>query len=591
MKAEYSFQHLDLYVGLSAQMGVNMSKDADVIVIGAGGGGSVAARELAERGIKVILLEAGPWYGNSRWPNPNAEQGAVGSSNPEDLSIDILNKNFTDLEEDMNDFATGKFRWGPADRNKSSWIRNIVNGGYTWQNSGVGGSTLHYFANSPRAYPQAVNNIWPISYEELIPYYERVEQTLPVRQAAVTAKEELFYYGARKAGWQLIETPDLDGPGYRPQPNAILRPNPLLNDPDFDFRNNTTVGCTLRGHCVNGCHIGPTVEGVAKRSTLVSYIPRGLRTGNLEVRPNHFAIKILTEEDAAEGLRTVGVRYRNTWTGETGDLSADAVVMAAGAVETPRLWLNSELPQNEWVGKGLINHWFDSVSGIFDEKDLMDILGVSDIKPYVGQNAAARFDYPGLGVIETYGLSPGLYSSLIYGTSYKGFSFLNRINPDAPWDIEGLVVGEQLKEFMREYPRTLSVLIFTDDEVDQGNSVTLDPVIRDENGFIPVINYIPTELSMHRREELAVIASDILRKAGARTVIRSNWPPGVFLHIQSTMRMGYVTDTNCEANQVKRLFIADNSVLYNGIGGPNPTLTTQALATRTAVKMAELYFS
>ena len=96
---------------------------------------------------------------------------------------------------------------------------------------------------------------------------------------------------------------------------------------------------------------------------------------------------------------------------------------------------------------------------------------------------------------------------------------------------------------------------------------------------------------MHRREELAVIATDILRKAGARTVIRSNWPPGVFLHIQSTMRMGYVTDTNCEANQVKRLFIADNSVLYNGIGGPNPTLTTQALATRTAEKMAELYFS
>jgi choline dehydrogenase-like flavoprotein len=57
------------------------------------------------------------------------------------------------------------------------------------------------------------------------------------------------------------------------------------------------------------------------------------------------------------------------------------------------------------------------------------------------------------------------------------------------------------------------------------------------------------------------------------------------------MRMGHVTDTNCEAKQVKRLYIADNSVLYNGIGGPNPTLTTQALATRTSEKIMDKYFN
>jgi choline dehydrogenase-like flavoprotein len=56
------------------------------------------------------------------------------------------------------------------------------------------------------------------------------------------------------------------------------------------------------------------------------------------------------------------------------------------------------------------------------------------------------------------------------------------------------------------------------------------------------------------------------------------------------MRIGLVTDTDCEAKQVKRLFIADNSALYNGLGGPNPTLTTQALASRTAEKIAEKYF-
>ncbi|MEL7655899.1 MAG: GMC family oxidoreductase N-terminal domain-containing protein [Bacillota bacterium] len=568
-----------------------MNHDADVIVIGAGGGGAVVAKELGEKGIKVLLIEAGPWYGNKKWPNPNSEHGAVSSSSYEDLSIDLLKESFTDLEDDMNDFMSGKFRWGPANSKQSPWHRSIAFGGFAWQNAGVGGSTLHYFGNSPRAFPQAVNNIWPISYEELIPYYEKVEAALPVSPAPSTAKEDLFYYGAKKAGWQLLDTPNVTSPGYRPQPNAILRTNPRLNDPDFDLQNNRFVGCTLRGHCVNGCHIGPTIEAVAKRSTFVSYIPRALRSGNVEVRPNTFVTKILTEDTATEGLHAIGVLYRDTWTGETGELRAQAVVMAAGGVETPRLWLNSQLPQNPWVGKGLINHWFDVVTGIFDEKELMNVLGVSDVKPYVGQNAAARFDYPGLGVVETFGMSPGLFASMVYATSDKGYDFMNRTDSQVPWDFEGLIVGDQLKEFMRDYPRTLSVLIFTDDEINQNNGITLDTERKDENGFIPVIHYQPSKKDEEKRDQLAAIASDILRKAGAKTVIRSNWPPDVFIHIQSTMRMGYVTDTNCEANQVKRLFIADNSVLYNGLGGPNPTLTTQALATRTSEKIITKYFS
>ena len=567
-----------------------MNNDADVIIIGAGGGGAVVAKELGEKGIKVLLLESGPWYGNIKWPNPNAEQGADSSSSYEDLSIEILRKNFTDLEDDMNDPISGKFRWGPANRERAPWPRNIAMGGYTWQNSGIGGSTLHYFGNCPRAYPQSVDNEWPISYQELIPYYEKVEATLPVSPAPATAKEDLFYYGAKKAGWQLLETPNVTSPGYRPQPNAILPPNLTLNDPNMPSQNRP-AGCTLRGHCVNGCRIGPSVDKVAKRSTLVSYIPLALRSGNVEIRPNAFVTKILTEDDTKEGLHAVGVLYRDTWTGETKELRAKVIVMAAGGIETPRLWLNSQLPQNAWVGKGLINHWFDCLAGIFDEKDLTDVLGVPDVKPFVGQNAAARFDYPGLGVIQTFGMTPGLFASLVYATSYKGYSFMNQPNAQVPWDVEGMVIGEQLKEFMLNYPRTLSVMIFTDDDVNQKNSVTLDPIIKDENGFIPVINYHPSEQDEEKRNKLAIIAADIFRKAGAKTIIRSNWPPDVFLHITSTMRIGYVTDINCEAFQVKRLYIADNSVLFNGLGGPNPTLTTQALATRTSEKIVNKYFS
>ncbi|MFA9375847.1 MAG: GMC family oxidoreductase N-terminal domain-containing protein [Lachnotalea sp.] len=567
-----------------------MKNSADVIVIGAGGGGAVVAKELCEKGLKVLLLEAGPWFGNIKWPRPNSKQGEVSSSDYEDLSINLLKESFTDLENDMNDSIVGKFRWGPANRNEGPWKRNIQNGGLIWQTAGVGGSTLHYFGNSPRAYASAIDDTWPISYNELLPYYEKVEQTLPVMEAPATAKENLFFYGAKKANWNPLSDNNVTEPGYRLQPNAILRGSYPIDIPGYDRKRDGPYGCTLRGNCVNGCHIGPSIETVAKRATFVSYIPPALRTGNIEIRPNAFVIKVLTKQ-GEEGLHTVGVIYRDTWTGERIEIRADVVVMSGGAIETPRLWLNSELPKNPWVGKGLVNHWFDNVTGIYEEEALMNAIGKDNINPFVGQNAAARFDYPGLGVIETYGMSPGLYASLAYSISDKGFAAFNSTNPDAPWNFEGAIVGEQLKECMRNYTKTLSLVIFTDDEVVQSNEVTLDYENKDENGYIPKIRYKPSENTGRKRDKLAVIAADILKKAGAKTIIRSNWPNNLFIHIQCTMRIGLVTDNDCEAKQVARLFIADNSVLYNSLGGPNPTLTTQALATRTAEKIKNKYFS
>ena len=96
------------------------------------------------------------------------------------------------------------------------------------------------------------------------------------------------------------------------------------------------------------------------------------------------------------------------------------------------------------------------------------------------------------------------------------------------------------------------------------------------------------------REHLAGKAAELLRGAGATEVYRIDWPP-LILHVQSTMRMGLderdsVVDERGESRWVKRLFIADNSALANGLGGPNPTLTTQAVATRTAEQIFATYF-
>jgi len=569
-----------------------MKYDADVIVIGAGGGGPVVAKELGEYGLKVLVLDAGPWYGNKKWPNPNQERGAMISSNPDDLDIFLYKQHLNIFENNMNDLISGRFRFGPADRRRAPWYRHMPQNGFIWQIAGVGGTTLHYWGNSPRAYPSSIDHVWPISYNELIPYYEKVEDTLPIDFSPTTSKEELFYYGAKKAGFSLIPTLDVTSPGYRPQPIAILPPNERLTDPNYTLEELSWMeGCTLRGHCVNGCTTGPSVEKIAKRSTNVSYVPLALQTGNVAIRPNAYTTKIMTEMHPVEGIRATGVQFRDTWTGETGELRAKVIVLAAGCIESPRLWLNSGLPDNPWVGRGITNHYFDWVTGIFEEKDLMRILGTPDCNPFVGQTSAARLDYPGLGHLQVSGLSPGLMSYVSYGTSQAGYSFLNPPEPNAPWDVRGRVVGPELKELMAKYRQTISILIIVNDDVDQRNGVTLDPLIKDEHGPVPYVKYIPTRKSIRRRDQLAKIAADILRTAGAKKIIRADLPAGLFIHIESSMRMGFVTDTSCEALQVKRLYIADNSVHYNSIGGPNPTLTTQSLATRTSEKLACTYFA
>lgn len=565
--------------------------DADVIIIGAGGGGPVAAKELGELGIKVIILEAGPWYGNKKWNSPNQERGAASSSSEDDLDITLLRQQLNKNEHTMNSYEYGRFRWGPADRRRPPWYRNIPKNGLIWQATGVGGTTQHYYGNSPRAFSSAIDEVWPISYRELIPYYEKVEDTLPVRPAPTTPKEELFYYGAKKAGWSLLNTLNPTYPGYRPQPNAILHPNERLMDSNISLEELSKLeGCTLCGHCINGCPHGPSVDKVAKRSTNISYIPLALKTKKVEVRPNCFTIKILTENDPKEGLRATGVQYRDTWTGETGELYAKVVVMASGCIESPRLWLNSNLPQNSWVGRGITNHYWDWVTGMFDEKDLMGILGQPNVNQFIGPTSGSRFDYPGLGSIEPSGLSPGLFSSLTFGFTDSGYNFAQNPSPLDSWNQRGRVTGSELKEWMMNYKNTLSLMIFVDDKPNIKNGVTLDPVLKDEHGPIPIVKYTTNKEDQQKREHLVKIAAEILQKSGAKKIIRTDWPAHLFGHIESTMRMGFVVDSNCEAYQVKRLFIADNSVHYNALGGPNPTLTTQALATRMVEKLATLYF-
>jgi choline dehydrogenase-like flavoprotein len=558
----------------------------DVIVIGAGGGGPVVAKELAARGLDVLLLEAG-----ARHADPEHE--------------------WTHFTNDANHPFTGYFRFGPADRSRPAWPRDLPQNSAISQSSGVGGSTQHYYANSPRAMPGAFQDyagedrdaydtdyLFPLGYRELVPYYEWVEHTLPVQTAPMGTKEEVFYRGAEGLGLPVQTTKDITRAAFRPQENAILQPSGTAgqtNDPrELNFPQ--AQGCTFCGHCLQGCFepLGAPRNLKAKRSTDNSYVPMAL-TAHLWARGGK-AVELITDAfvvsintDAQSTARSV------TWRiGATGDKvteEAQVIVMACGAIETPRLWLMSDLPNpNEWVGCGLTDHHFDTIIGVMP----------FDTGSSKGPGSAARADFPGYGMLENTGATPAGQASVF---TFSDAGIAGFYDNGAPGDAHGAdgvgrLVGAELKSAMSDVDRLLSIAVLTDDDVEERNRVTRSKTLPpDEHGPISRVEIHQRNRSKRtnrNREYLVEQAVRLLRAAGASNVYRINTPPWLY-HIHSTMRMGMseddsVLDENAEARWVKRLLIADNSALANAIGGPNPTLTTQALATRTAEKIFQRYF-
>jgi choline dehydrogenase-like flavoprotein len=556
----------------------------DAIVIGAGGGGAVIAKELAERGLDVLVLEAGPRHGD-----------------PE--------KEWSHLENDANNPVTGYFRWGPASRARSAWLRETPQNSFVWQLSGVGGTTQHFYGNCPRAYPGVFRGYkgadrdaydraheFPFSYKKLVPYYEWVEHTLPVQTAPMGNKEMAWMRGASRMGVPLQTTKDVTRAVYRPQENSILQPGGTAGRAS-DAKKLVfpkARGCTFCGYCFQGCYEPRNAPRnlFAKRSTDNSYMPMALTAGRWKKggKPITLITDAFATQIGTEGGEARTVTWRVGETGATATEDAKVVIMAGGCTENPRLWLNSGLPNpNDWVGRGYTDHYFDWVIGVLDT-----YTGSSK-----GPGSNVRMDYPGRGGLEQVGLPPALQAfSATFSDGGINDVYLNGYERVAGVEGQGRRVGTALKSLLSDVDRLLNVLVITDDDVEAQNRVTLSNVLPpDEHGAVPKIEFHArrrTKRTLENRAFMVQRAIELLRRAGAKQVYRINWAP-LILHVQSTMRMGLdptnsVLDTNCEARAVKRLFVADNSALPNSLGGPNPTLTSQALATRTAEKVFQLYF-
>ncbi len=306
----------------------------DVVVVGAGASGSVYAAVLARTGKKVVVLEQGPDWKLS----------------------DLISSDF----------------WGR--RIKTAGAPFILEGrnpvGYGYQSGwGVGGAALHYFANFPRLLPndfkvKSEHNRgldWPISYQDLAPYYDKVARDVGVSGDAKA--EEIW----RPAGAPYPMPPmktfrngdiwlkGFEAVGIRMVPAAVG-----MNSTDYKGR----PACIYDGWCHVGCPTG------ALSNPLVTYLADARKAG-AEVRAWSTVTRVLTN---AKGTRVTGVEYYDQKK-EKQFQPASVVVLAAWSAQNPRILLNSAngahpkglANRSGLVGKYMMTHFASGTWAIFDE--------------------------------------------------------------------------------------------------------------------------------------------------------------------------------------------------------------------------------
>ena len=557
----------------------------DVVVIGLGAAGGVAVLPLVTAGAKVIGLEAGGWL------------------TPRDFAPDELRNNFRDwpqsVQKATNEVPTARAEPGaPTSRPAHHPMMNAV-----------GGTSLHYWAQSWRLNPWDFKTVsetrrrygasripanstvedWPFGYEELEPYYDRVERAIGVSGQAGNVNGRLDPRGNTFEGPRSREFPM---PPLRSSPFTELMsgaarsigwkpfPGPAaINSEIYQDR----PGCLYHGFCSRGgCHVE------AKNSTAVTTIPKALESGALKV-VTHAHVTSIVANDAG---KAIGVEYVR---GATHYFQpADAVLLGTYTYENSRLLLLSKsrafpagLSNNAGqVGQHYFTHNHGSwVSALFD-RDLHNWYGLPAQGVAIDEWADDNFDHTGLDFIGGANLWVHTDRRPISAARTGTFG-------EAPtW-------GAEWKAFlMKNADRTNSCYIQATTLPYEGNYQDLDPEVKNPLG-LPVTRVTARYRDNERR--IAAFAQEKMerwyREAGAVRVVRSALPNGmrVTTHAYGGTRMGDNPETNVVnrwgfCHEVPNLGILGASVMGTS-GARNPTLTVQALAWRTAERLTKNWSS
>ncbi len=517
------------------------------IVVGCGAGGSVVAKELAEAGLSVLVLEAGRRRIADQEYRSDRREFPLNADEP-----------FRSPDDEAYTAGPLGFRYHHV--------------------RGVGGTTLVSWGVSPRLHVSdfkvrsldGVAGDWPLSYEELEPYYVDVEYELGM------------------SGPAPAEANPFDGPRSRPFPTPPhpmtkagrlfssgarhmgLHPYvPALAMPTMPWQGRPA--CIEAGTCMYGCRID------AKSSADVTYVRKAERTGRVEIRTECVVREI--ELDSAGKARGVVFFDKNKVEHRA---DARAVVLAANAIETPRLLLlsrSSRFPHglansSGLVGKYLLEH-LDAGILARSEEPLEGWKGVpvsAMVQDFYETNPKNSFARGWLLEVSTSGSWPIALAKRIggWGSAHKA-AMKHRFGHE--FSIFG--AGEQMP--------------------DERNQVVLDSAVKDRFG-LPV----PKIVSEARGNDLLILDAmsrsirDLVAAMGVMEIL-SEWShvPGASAHYMGTCRMGRdprksIVDPWGRTHDVRNLFLADASTFVTS-GAAHPTLTLMALAARTASQMIDLF--
>ncbi|MGH8481833.1 MAG: GMC family oxidoreductase [Nevskiaceae bacterium] len=539
-----------------AQPAFPTREPVDFVVVGSGAAGGVVARELAVAGFSVVLLEQGP------------------HRTAADFGHDELSVLFNNELVGHDNVQT--YRRTPADTAK---VQSTPPPALYAQ--GVGGSSVHFSGNYWRLRPSDFNeksrlgaiaglDDWPISYEELEPYYTRVDWEIGVSGAPGpfdpprSKPYPLPPLPVKSSGVLLEAAAKKLGLHAQPAPLAVLS-QPY----------NNRSGCIHCGFCMGfGCEAG------AKSSTLATMIPQALATGRCELRARCAVHRIETGKDG----RVSDVQYWDE-KGRPQAQRAKAVVLCANGAETPRLLLMSSSPRfpqglangNGRVGKGLMFNSHSAAHGIF-EQPLNDYKSV--------QCSRIIHDFYEADLKRGFYGGGGIDARPFLAATPMMFA-LATVPPDVPrW-------GPEYKKYLAHgFTRHMAILGSGTSLAADDNSITLDPKVKDPLGRPALrVTYDDHADDLKLAKFLQDRSMELLEAAGAKKAWREPVEPSsIGAHLLGTCRMGNdpktsVVDRFHRAHEVKNLFIVDGSSFVTS-GRGQPTMTIQALAFRAAGHIA-----
>jgi len=568
----------------------------DVIIVGSGAAGGMAAFELATAGLKVLLLEAGrdvDIFKESKtmeWPYQAPYRAQLP---PSEHPLNVAEYNMLDRPYGAAQELAGykKVLSYAGNRYSKDWVVDERENPYTgtkyaWVRArALGGKTLIWGRGALRLGPQdfkpkthdGYGEDWPISYDDIAPWYDKVDRLLGIsgtvenlpwipdgvfqRPTKLTCGEQIFKKAIRKMDRHLIAG------------RAGVTTEGLVH-------NKYRARCMGRGRCGRGCDISANFHS----PTALIYPARD--TGNCEVRTDSIVSEVLIDESTnkARGVRVIDRKTKKPY-----EFAAKAVVLAASTLESTRLLL---LSKSRLYSNGLANS--SGAVGHYFCEHIMGVRGTGYLPMLKGREATNDDGRPVPPYIPRFRNLKDKHPDFIRGYHFQGGAGAAEY-PDYANGVPGF--GKAFKSKVRElYPSPISFGGFGEVLARYENEVGLDPTVVDAWG-IPVVrfNYRFGDNELKMMNDMASSIEEMLHEAGAEdiTIGKEPLPEGWSIHELGTARMGSdpkssVTNSYGQTHDVKNLFIADGSIFVSA-ANQNPTWTILALAMRGSQYLVEQF--